>query len=301
MLFTERSFADRTAPGVVLSMAMLSGCGSCAGVDTTHQEPVAHTATTSASIEGVVVLADGEELPLYPLLANENQPAPPRECAPPKLSDRQPVTMPLAAAPDPGVIAAAAIPGAVPRGLDGVIMGASEFKKSPSFTKQIHEVAIRDCRLVPETIVATRGDVLRLTNETDYPFLPELGKSQLLQTLLKGESRDIPLDRGGVLSLGCGFAASCGHSDVVVFYHPIRTLSAKGGQFRLDNVPTNEDVVIHAWHPLFEEAVQTVRLAPGETKKLRFVLKPLHTGAETARTAVDGAAGRVSADATAVR
>lgn len=238
-------------------MAMLSGCGGCLG----GEPPVDANANPSAVpvgiVEGVVRLEAGATLPEYQPPTNVNQPEPPKSCSPPKLVDRQPVGL------EDG------------RGLSNIVIGATQFPRSPDFKPVAHDAAIRDCRLEPRVIAATRGDTIRLKNEADYPFLPELGKARLLQMLLKGETREIKLEQPGILELGCGFAAACGRTDVMVFHHPVHTVSGKAGQFRMVNVPVQDGIVLHAWHPLFQGASKKVNVEAGKVTRVEFVLSPV--------------------------
>jgi hypothetical protein len=132
---------------------------------------------------------------------------------------------------------------------------------------------IRDCKLTPMVVAATRGDTLEITNETDYPYMPIAGNAGMAQAIMRGESRTIPLDQGGVKGLGCTFTAPCGRAEVVVLYHPFHTLTGETGRFRLE-VPAGEEIEVHAWHPLFEEASETVTVPAGETRRLDFTLRP---------------------------
>ncbi|MCA9600647.1 MAG: hypothetical protein KC417_01410 [Myxococcales bacterium] len=276
MFLADRMFGDGTAPGVVLSVAVMSSCTGCVGSDGNHEQTAqgVNANPPVGIVEGVVLLAEDTEVPSYDSTPAPNQPEPPKSCSPPKILDHQPVHLTDG------------------RGLENVVIGATDFKRAPKHKPATRAVTIDDCRLSPQVIAATRGDTLRLTNNTDYPFLPELGTSQLLQTLLHRETRDIALEQGGVLKLGCGFAAECGRTDVMVFYHPVHAISGKAGKFRMVNVPADEDVKLHAWHPLFEEAIQTVRVKPGQTVRVTFVLRPVEAPAKVAVTPTDSAGAR---------
>ena len=233
------------------------GCGSCGG-ERGAESPEAPAEPTPevAVVEGTVRLAEGVELPAYPPVERSAaQPAPPESCPPPREADRQPVGMGEA------------------RGLSNVLVAAAEFDAAPASAPQTHRMSIRDCRLTPMFIAATRGDSLEITNETDYPYMPVTGNAGMAQALMRGESRTIPLDQGGVKGLGCTFTAPCGRAEVVVLYHPVHTLTGEAGRFRLE-VPAGEEIEIHAWHPLFEEASETVTVEAGQTRRIDFTLRP---------------------------
>jgi hypothetical protein len=249
---------------VLLSATLGMGCGSgCErqegdAEETSGQESEGEPGL--GTVEGVVRLVSDAELPSYPEIRSDAQPAIPEECTPPQIRDRQPVAM------------------GDDRLLEGVLVQASDF--SDEAMERIarepvtHELFIRDCRLTPRFIPAVIGDTLKLTNETDYPFLPSLGGGGLTQAVLYQNSREFPLERGGIFSMTCGFAAPCGRADLVVVYHPVHTVTAEGGTFRMENVPADEDVRIHAWHPLFEEVSQTVRVGAGETAHVELEITP---------------------------
>lgn len=207
-------------------------------------------------VEGVVRLADGAELPTLPRGADPNQPAPPEHCSPPREEDRRPVSL------DEG------------RGLVGVLVTGAGFGGWQRREPVEHAVVIRDCRLSPRLVVAMRGDRLRLTNETDYPFLPGFGPGGFLQALLRGESRTLTLDRR-VAALECHFAAPCGRTDVVMLEHDVYAITGAGGRFRIERFPTaTTDVELHAWHPLFESDSRRIRVEPGARLSVELVLRP---------------------------
>ncbi len=255
---------SRRALAILILPSFLGlGCGS--GCE--RREEDAHATSGSQSeaprfgtVEGVVRIAAGAELPTNPDLRTPAQPPMPEACTPPLISDRQPVTM------------------GDDRLLEGILVQASDF--SEQAMEQVkrepvtHELFIRDCRLTPRFIPAVIGDTLKLTNETDYPFMPTMGGGGLMQAVLYQNSREFPLDRGGIFSMTCGFAAPCGRSDIVVVFHPVHTVTGEGGVFRMENVPADEDVSIHAWHPLFEDVSQTVRVGAGETTHIELEITP---------------------------
>jgi hypothetical protein len=248
----------------------LAGCGSCGQrsdeAAVPAPDPEAETEAVAEPVpvgvvEGVVRLAPGAELPSYTDKdLGKGAPgttAPPEKCPPPKKGDRQPVSH-----ADGG-------------GLRGVMVNAIDFDASPAHEPATHEVAIRDCRLEPRLVVATRGDKLRMVNESDHPFLPRRSGDSFGQGLMKGQDRVVDLDRGGIFRVSCFMGATCGRTDVVVLYHPVHTTTGEGGRFRLENVPAGQALTVHAWHPLFEESSAEVQVAEGETRTVEIELRPL--------------------------
>lgn len=211
-------------------------------------------------VEGVVRLAEGAEVPSYPQnpLVVEGRNPIPDECTPPREADRTPVVV----ADETGGLVNLSI----------VATGQDESRWPRAHEPVTHEVTIRDCRITPPLLVTTRGDRVRLSNQTDYPFFPELGEG-VLQALLRQEPREITLDQGGVRTIQCGFAAPCGRMELVTLYHPVHTVTPESGRFRLE-VPANEEVRITAWHPLFEETSTTTEVEPGQTREVELTIRP---------------------------
>lgn len=243
------------------SLLLLAGCDGCAEpVESVSDDEPAESTTRpgTAVIEGVVRLAAGAELPreaVNPMVAPQNRPELPEHCTPPQERDREPVRQ--------------------VRGdhLAGMVVAVSGFSAEVPHEPVTHELAIRDCRLTPSTIVATLGDRLRLVNETNYPFMPEMGGG-MMTALLHQRDREVELGRAGMRTLACGFAASCGRALIVTQYHPLHAVTDETGRFRIENVPVNEEVRIDAWHTLFNEAGEALTLSPGETREIEIVVTP---------------------------
>ena len=160
------------------------------------------------------------------------------------------------------------------RGLAGVVVGLTDFAADDEPEPTRHEVTIEDCRIGPPVIAASIGDTVRLSNETDYPFLPSLGGG-VLEALMYRDHRDIELDRAGVRSLTCGFAAPCGRTEVLIVPHPFHAVTTRDGEFRIENVPAGEELGVQAWFPLlFEEAGETLTLEEGEERSVTLTLRP---------------------------
>jgi hypothetical protein len=222
-------------------------------------------AQAKAVLIGSVRLASGHDLPSYSpeqmersVLAHVKGGTFPDICTPPKIADRIPVRQ------------------TADGKLIGVMLAASEFshQTSPGAPK-VHEIDIKDCRLTPPLVVARVNDVLHVKNLVKFPLFPGLGSDSFNQSLSFDQARDIPLDTGGVKIMTCGFTAPCGRTDVIVLAHPYFAVTDEQGEFRIDDFPADETVRINAWHPLFSEVFETVRVAHGETKRVELVLTPV--------------------------
>lgn len=261
---------------LLVVLALASGCSGRSHAPTPVADPhaaapPAHTPATpptpaagpSGTIIGIVRLAEGAELPSWPDAAMPRPPGTPMQrpevCGPPKLSYHWSARLDAAT-----------------RGLQGVLVAPSDFDAAPTATPVTHEIAIRDCQLEPAFLVATRGDTVRLTNATDYPFVPGGGEGPgIMQALMHGQTRDFALDRLGPRTIACNALGwECGRTDVMTMAHPFHAVTGADGRFRIEHVPANEDLRLHAWNPLFDETVVPLRLAPGETKTIELVLTP---------------------------
>jgi hypothetical protein len=247
---------------ILLSLAcfaLLAGCSACDREPTS--DPGAQPEPTSAGtavIEGIVKLAPGAELPMYaenPLAPGTGRPPLPESCPAPNDSDRRPVRR--------------------VRGdrLHGAVVYLGDMSSAPEHEPEVHTVFIRECRLGPRFVAATRGDRMRIVNETDYPFLPDTGTG-MMQALLYRQEREYELTQGGIRTLQCGFAAPCGRTEVITMYHSLHDVTDGEGSFRIEDVPANDELHVVAWHPLFQHVDQQLTLEPGETRRLEIVLQP---------------------------
>lgn len=250
----------RRASIVALALVLLLAgceCGGGAGGGGGGTVSEHHDERPMGTIEGVVRLADGAELPGWPespVVVEGRDLA--EGCTPPREVDRTPVTI----ADETGGLVGLSITGTGPDESDW-----------PAQDEPVtHDVVIRDCRLTPGTIVATRGDRLRVRTEGGVPFFPDLGQGMLQ---FRSEGHEIALDRGGVRTIECGWGSPCGKLVLITLYHPVHTVTEESGRFRLE-VPAGQDVRITAWHPLFEEAFTMARVEPGETREVEITIRP---------------------------
>jgi hypothetical protein len=226
-------------------------------------------------IEGTVRIAEGAEAPMWPqnpLVLPPPRPAIPEQCTPPQEGDRRPV-VPTA-------------DGALP----GVVVMLGDFEGDPPHEPETHDVHIRDCRLTPSIVVATRGDTLHLHNDTpEYSFMPDLSTG-LMTAILPGDDRELALGEAGVRTLQCGFLAPCGRAEIVVLYHPLHAITDAEGHYRIEGVPAGSEIRIAAWHPLFQDDTQTITLRAGEHRTIDFTIRPARLRAPAPPPEHDGPA-----------
>jgi hypothetical protein len=266
---------------VIAGFLALSGCGPRGGSTAQESAPAANPEPPAAgpavpganpsapppptgTIVGIVRLAEGETVSSWP---DALMPRPPGEpvarpdvCGPPKLTDKQ-----SARVADPAT-----------RAVSGVLIAPVGFTWAPPPRPVTHELAIRDCILDRPFLAASIGDRVRLTNDTDYPFLPTAGEGPgITQALTRGQTRELTLDRPGPRTVACNaFGLACGRADVMVLGHTLHAVTGVDGRFRIEKVQANTELRIHAWNPLLQESNQTIKLAPGETRTLEFVMRP---------------------------
>jgi hypothetical protein len=248
----------------------LGGCDSCEHEAPDSAGPVDHglpsaPAVRYATVVGRVTLAEGAALPYYPDYMIPSPPGnapPPSDCPSPRLSDHTPVRL-----------------DAQTRGLVGAMVAATEFDTAhaPQAEPVTRDVEIRDCLLAPQFVVANVGDTLRITNRSTYPYFANAqGYGGTTQAVIRDQPpHEVQLDHPGITQVSCSaFGIGCGRADMVVLANPVWTLTAASGTYRIEHIPPGAHVELHAWHPLFEEASQTVDLAAGETKTVDLVLRP---------------------------
>jgi len=276
-------------------LLLLAGCDALGGGSATPAASAPAPAPSAADaslvtgvLRGVVRLAEGATLPSFSVeqmekkvLEHAKRGPWPDACTPPKQLDRQPVR-----ATEAGT-------------LSGLLVAASKFSQHSPRPQKVHEIAIRDCRLQPTTVAAMVGDVIRVTSEVSYPFMPSFGNEVQIRTLTPGQNYDVKLDKPGVTPVLCGFTAPCGRTDVVVMMHPLSAVTGDDGSFQIDDFPADEKVKLSAWHPLFNEVNIDVELGRGEDKKVELVITPIETAVAPAQASSESAEKPAAGEPTA--
>ncbi len=250
----------RALVAVAIGALALQGGGGCDGKAVDAAERDAPVATVFGSLR----LAPDEPMPQYPevMLGHEplrarEAPGPlPPECAGAGMASRMPIAI------DPA------------RGLAGLVVTASDFRRYRPIKPVSHRVRIERCSLQPQTIAMTEGDFLVLENLDAFPFAPLFGPAYEAKPLPRGQRVFLPTSAGTIEPISCSSDAPCGRSDVFVLRHPVHTVSGASGAFRLDNVPAGEQVRLTALHPLFEDAETQLWLEPGQKLRVDLVLRP---------------------------
>ena len=219
--------------------------------------PAKPSADFSGVVRGIVKLAPDATLPMVPAPAKAPANAAP-PCRPYGEDDRRIVSKFEGTG-----------------GLTPIHLAVTQMKAVPEHKPQTHDVFIRNCRLTPALVGAMLGDELRITNESDQPFMPVFPGDPFMRGLMKGESRTIKLERIGPARVACGFAGYCGETTILTVAHPLFTVTNERGEFEIRGIPLDQDIAVHAGHMLFEVSTLKTRLTKAEPEKvLEFVLTP---------------------------
>lgn len=251
----------RALVAVAIAALALQAGGGCKGQGCAA-EPAQRDAPVGV-VFGHVRLEASALVPMYPAPMLVHDPLRPRvapgplpeECAAAQLEARMPVTM------------------EAQRGLAGMVVTASDFRRYRPKKAGAQHVRIEHCALRPQTIAITEGDHLVLENLDAFPFAPLHGPAYEAKPLPHGERLFLPTFPGTIEPITCSSDAPCGRADVFVLHHPVHTVTDARGAFRLE-VPAGEQVRLTALHPLFEDAEASVWLEPGQEAPIELVVKP---------------------------
>lgn len=236
----------------------------CAGNGCSSVRELSGRAFPIGRVSGHVRLADGAVLPEYPLAMLSHEPLRPRdapeaipaECAAANRASRAPVAI------------------SEGRGLSGIVVTASDFLRNRPRDPVVHRVRIEGCKLLPQTIAMTEHDRLVLENRDAFPFAPLYGPAYGAKPLWRGERLFVPIYPASIEPVSCSPDAPCGRSDVVVFHHPVHTVTGELGAFEIQGFPAAELVRLTALHPLFESSETTVWVEPNERVRVEIVVRP---------------------------
>jgi hypothetical protein len=258
---------------IVALLVAVSGCPSAPSEEPARREPTETERDAprgeTGTVVGVVRLVEGATLPRARLDASGSATNTPPACPPIEARDETPVFE-------------------VDGKLVNVLVSATGdrakfFEALPAREPSDVELIIAgDCRLVPRLVGAVEGDTLVLKNRAPIAMLPFIGQQGYVESLSSSESRRKVLEKRGVIRVGCGVSGYCGSTDVVVIPHPVFGVTGASGQFVIDNVPADQDVTLHAWHPLFEATNKTVRVGKGERVEVEMVIEPSASRARAA-------------------
>jgi len=223
--------------------------------------PVAPVAKATGTIEGTVLLLEGAELPS---LGDPKKSAklvltdPPKPCTPIGAEDGFPVKRDSASG-----------------GLSSIHVAITGMKDIAPAKPLTHDLRLVDCRLDRPLLAARVGDSVRINNLSGVPLLPSMASDAFMEAILANSSRTIELKRQGTDRLSCKFGAFCGQTDLLITGHSLFAVTDKTGHFRIDGVPLDQEITVHAWHPLFDESHEALALKePTRSATLTLKLKP---------------------------
>lgn len=232
------------------------------------------------TVRGIVKLAKGVELPVTapPMMAGGTVPATTMEpCPPIDAADQRPVSRALPSG-----------------GLSPIHVAITGMRAVPERAPMVQEIFIDACRLQPALIGVRRGDTIRVTNRTDAPFLPILPGDKFMRGMMRGESRDFPAQSKGSLTIHCDMGYFCGESTIVTLSHPLQAVTDAQGRFNIEQVPLDEELQIHAWHPLFEVASAPFKLTHAQREKtLELAITPTAAALATTKLQKGAKAGKI--------
>ncbi len=259
-------------PVWMVVLVALGACGADKAKSPPAVEPAKPVAVPAAklakpvlptgTIEGSVLLLQGAELP---------------SIGDPKKSSELALTDP--AKPCTPIDAEDALP--VKRdgetgGLASIHVAITGMKDIAAAAPVTHELRLVNCRLDRALLAARVGDSVRITNASGMPLLPSMAGDAFMEAILANGSRTVELKRQGADRLSCKFGAFCGRTEVLVTGHSLFAVTDRTGHFRIDGVPLDQEVTVHAWHPLFDESHEALTLKePTRSAKVTLTLKPM--------------------------
>jgi len=210
-------------------------------------------------VRGVVKLAKGAKLPLAPApLSHGVKPPSVAPCPPVDQADQRTIAL----SKETG-------------GLSPVHTALTGMSAAPTREPLVHDLFIDACRLRPTVLGVMRGDKLRVTNRSDSAMLPSLPGDKFVRGMMAGETREVPL-QSTQTKISCTMGSYCGESLVIATTHPLYAVTSSEGFFTIEKVPLDQDLMIHAWAPLFDVTSEPFRLSDGKRElMIELTLTPL--------------------------
>jgi hypothetical protein len=198
----------------------------------------------SGTLRGIIKLAPDASVPLAPpVLSHGVKPPSMKPC--PEVDEN-----------DQRVVSQAKETG----GLSPIHVALTGMKSAPPAELQTHELFIDACRLRPTILGVHRGDIVKVTNRSEMALVPQLPGTSFMRGLLRGESQTFEATRVQT-KVQCSFGSYCGEALVIATSHTLYDVTTSEGFFTIKNVPLDQPVTLHAWHPLFEENSAKVTLS----------------------------------------
>src|SRR5262245_25420650 len=135
------------------------------------------------------------------------------------------------------------------------------------------EIRQRNESFVPHVVAVTVGSEVEFPN--DDPIYHNVFSLSRVKTFdlgrfPKGKSRGERFDKPGVVKVFCQIHSHMS-ATVMVFDHPWCVVPDEGGTFELPNVPIGTHQIT-AWHERLGDTTMDVRVEPGRTETIDFVL-----------------------------
>ena len=134
-------------------------------------------------------------------------------------------------------------------------------------------ISQRDEAFVPRVTAVTRGSVVEFPNFDQYfhnVFSLSRGATFDLGRFRKGEKRERPFARAGVVKVYCHIHSEMS-ATILVFDHRLYTTPSADGTFTIDTVPPGT-YQLSAWHERIGETTKTIQVATGDTASVEFSL-----------------------------
>ena len=135
------------------------------------------------------------------------------------------------------------------------------------------EIRQRNENFVPRVVAVTVGSTVDFPNDDPiYHNVFSLSRTKTfdLGRFPKGKSRGERFDKPGVVKVFCQIHSHMS-ATVMVFDHPWFTVPDEGGTFELTNLPTGTHQIT-AWHERLGDTTMELRVEPGRTETIDFVL-----------------------------